>query len=78
MTLTYIFHSGFVLETVQSILIFDYWLDPSGVVPPFIKKPKPIFPSGKSPEREKQSKSDRHPLRKDALPTGKAGTFTFW
>ena len=25
MTLTYIFHSGFVLETGQSILIFDYW-----------------------------------------------------
>ena len=31
MTLTYIFHSGFVLETEQSILVFDYWLDPSGV-----------------------------------------------
>ena len=27
MTLTYIFHSGFVLETEKSILIFDYWLD---------------------------------------------------
>ena len=24
MTLTYIFHSGFVLETEQSILVFDY------------------------------------------------------
>ena len=32
MTLTYIFHSGFVLETEQSILVFDYWLDPSGVM----------------------------------------------
>ena len=31
MTLTYIFHSGFVLEAEQSILVFDYWLDPSGV-----------------------------------------------
>ena len=28
MTLTYIFHSGFVLETEKSILVFDYWLDP--------------------------------------------------
>ena len=27
MTLTYIFHSGFVLETEKSILIFDYCLD---------------------------------------------------
>ncbi len=26
MTLTYIFHSGFVLETEQSILVFDYWI----------------------------------------------------
>jgi len=32
MTLTYIFHSGFVLETEQSILVFDYWMDPSGVM----------------------------------------------
>ena len=37
MTLTYIFHSGFVLETEKSILIFDYWLDLNGVVPPFLK-----------------------------------------
>ena len=43
MTLTYIFHSGFVLETEQSILIFDYWLDLNGVVPPFLKKDKPIY-----------------------------------
>ena len=32
MTMTYIFHSGFVLETEKSILIFDYWLDLNGVV----------------------------------------------
>ena len=43
MTLTYIFHSGFVLETEKSILIFDYWLDLNGVVPPFLKKDKPIY-----------------------------------
>ena len=43
MTLTYIFHSGFVLETEESILIFDYWLDPSGVVPSFLKKEKLVY-----------------------------------
>ena len=43
MTLTYIFHSGFVLETKKSILIFDYWLDPSGVVPSFLKKKKLVY-----------------------------------
>ena len=43
MTLTYIFHSGFVLETEKSILIFDYWLDLNGVVLPFLKKDKPIY-----------------------------------
>ena len=43
MTLTYIFHSGFVLETEKSILIFDYWLDLNGVVPSFLKKDKPVY-----------------------------------
>ena len=43
MTLTYIFHSGFVLETEKSILIFDYWLDMNGVVGPFLKKDKPVY-----------------------------------
>ena len=43
MTLTYIFHSGFVLETEKSILIFDYWLDPCDVVPPFLNKDKPVY-----------------------------------
>ena len=41
MTLTYIFHSGFVLETEQSILVFDYRLDPSGVTGGVLKKDKP-------------------------------------
>lgn len=36
MTLRYIFHSGFLLETEQSILIFDYWMDPERVVEPFV------------------------------------------
>ena len=43
MTLTYIFHSGFVLETEHSILIFDYWLDPSGVIGGVLKKDKPLY-----------------------------------
>lgn len=43
MTLTYIFHSGFVLETKKSILIFDYWLDPGNVVPQFLQNKKPLY-----------------------------------
>ena len=30
--LTYIFHSGFLLETDRCFLVFDYWMDPSGVI----------------------------------------------
>ena len=43
MTLTYVFHSCFVLETDKSILIFDYWLDLNSVVPPFLKKDKSVY-----------------------------------
>ena len=43
MMLTYVFHSCFVLETEKAILIFDYWLDLNGVVPPFLKKDKPVY-----------------------------------
>ena len=43
MTFTYIFHSGFALETEQSILVFDYWLDPSGVIPSVLQSPKPLY-----------------------------------
>lgn len=32
MKLTYIFHSGFVLETEQCLLVFDYWMDPARVM----------------------------------------------
>ena len=39
MTLTYIFHSGFMLETDRAILVFDYWLDPSRVMPSMPKAP---------------------------------------
>ncbi len=43
MTLTYIFHSGFVLETEQSILVFDYWLDPSGVMDGVLGSEKSMY-----------------------------------
>ena len=43
MTLTYIFHSGFVLETEQSILVFDYWMDPSGVMDGVLRSEKHMY-----------------------------------
>ena len=43
MTLTYIFHSGFVLETEQSILVFDYWMDPSSVMDGMLRSEKPMY-----------------------------------
>ena len=36
MELTYIYHSCFVLETASSILIFDYWRDPSEAIKWFV------------------------------------------
>lgn len=43
--LTYIFHSGFLVETDSCILVFDYWMDPSGVMQHCIKRnvAKPIY-----------------------------------
>ena len=43
MKLSYIFHSGFVLETEQSILVFDYWMDPSGVMDGVLRSEKPMY-----------------------------------
>ena len=43
MTLTYIFHSGFVLETEHSILVFDYWLDSCGVMDSVLQSEKPLY-----------------------------------
>lgn len=43
MTLTYIFHSCFALEAEKSILIFDYWLDPRGIMSQFLLKDKPLY-----------------------------------
>ena len=43
MKLTYIFHSGFVLETEQVILVFDYWMDPAAVISSLLTNPKPMY-----------------------------------
>lgn len=43
MKLTYIFHSGFVLETDRFILIFDYWMDPANVVPRFLSGGRHVY-----------------------------------
>lgn len=43
MTLTYIFHSGFILETEQCVLIFDYWMDPAHVMPKHIDTHKQVY-----------------------------------
>lgn len=43
--LTYLFHSGFVLETDRCILVFDYWLDPSGAMRRILRPnhAKPVY-----------------------------------
>ena len=43
MKLTYIFHSGFVLEAEESILIFDYWMDPGNVLESVFQSKKPLY-----------------------------------
>lgn len=43
MTLTYIFHSGFALETAACLLVFDYWMDPSEVIPRLMGRGKPVY-----------------------------------
>ena len=43
MKLTYIFHSGFVLETERSILVFDYWMDPANVMESVLQSEKPLY-----------------------------------
>ncbi len=43
MTLTYIYHSGFVLETDSAILVFDYWEDHCGVMESVLGKAKPMY-----------------------------------
>lgn len=36
MELTYIYHSGFVVESDRCVLIFDYWMDPANVIERFV------------------------------------------
>lgn len=43
MRLTYIFHSGFLLETERCFLVFDYWMDPSGAMSHALASSKPIY-----------------------------------
>lgn len=43
MKLTYIFHSGFALDTEQSILIFDFWMDPVGIMESVLQSKKPLY-----------------------------------
>ena len=41
--LTYIFHSGFVVETEQCVLVFDYWMDPANVIAEYRKIHKHVY-----------------------------------
>ena len=43
MQLTYIFHSGFALETDSCMLVFDYWMDPADVMSRLLLSPKPMY-----------------------------------
>lgn len=43
MKLTYIFHSGFAVETATCLLVFDYWRDPAGVIPSLLEMDKPLY-----------------------------------
>ena len=43
MTLRYIFHSGFVLETEQCVLVFDYWMDPARVMDNYKNTKKHVY-----------------------------------
>lgn len=43
MTLRYIFHSGFLLETERCILVFDYWMDPADVMREYFHTTKHVY-----------------------------------
>lgn len=43
LNLTYICHSGFVLEADDAILVFDYWLDPANVMERFRQREKHVY-----------------------------------
>lgn len=43
MTLTYLYHSGFVVETADSAVVIDFWRDPAGVMPRLLKGGKRLY-----------------------------------
>lgn len=43
MKLTYIFHSGFVVETKRCVLVFDYWMDPAHVMDGYMGTTKHVY-----------------------------------
>ena len=43
MRLTYLFHSGFVVESERALLVFDYWMDPKGVMDSVLQSDKPLY-----------------------------------
>lgn len=43
MTIRYIFHSGFLIETEGCILVFDYWMDPADVMGEYIGTKKHVY-----------------------------------
>lgn len=43
MRLTYIFHSGFAVETRSCILVFDYWMDPASTMPALLASGKSLY-----------------------------------
>lgn len=43
MTLRYIFHSAFLLETEHFIIIFDYWWDPSHIIDEYLNTTKMVY-----------------------------------
>ena len=43
MKLTYLFHSGFALETDTCIQVFDYWMDPARVMPGLLESDKSLY-----------------------------------
>lgn len=43
MRLTYLFHSGFAIETDNCIVIIDYWIDPTDAVKNLLAKGKPVY-----------------------------------
>lgn len=43
MTITYLYHDGYAIETEHCITIIDFWKDPAGVVPALLASGKPIY-----------------------------------